>query len=196
MLLIPGAHEQSKDTAIAASTCCMMSSSTRPIFSRRRFLSKVRICSSKMMESRGRPLLWPGSSMCVGSFGLTGAGGNSRRDDGWAVAVAGVVLHDQHRAHAPLLAAYHRAQVGIINFPRLTVDSTRFTLRRKKVPMSGSLSLSHAAAKIIRPTAKTVLCPSQTSLCRRESYGAVRTAAAAPAPSLFRFRYTHGERAC
>ena len=59
-----------KDTAIAASTCCMMSSSTRPIFSRRRFLSKVRICSSRMMESRGRPLLCPGNSICVGSLAL------------------------------------------------------------------------------------------------------------------------------
>src|SRR5699024_10638631 len=36
-------------------------------------------------------------------------GGN----DGGAVPVAGVVLHDQHRAHTPLLAAHHGTQVGI-----------------------------------------------------------------------------------
>ena len=56
-----------------------------------------------------------------GQLGLAHLGGDGRRDDGGAVAVAGVVLHDQHRAHAPLLAAHHRAQVGIINFAALDI---------------------------------------------------------------------------
>ena len=56
------------------------------------------------------------TQMWVGSLALPVLGGNSRRDDGGAVAVAGVVLHDQHRPHAALLAAHHRAEVGIDRF--------------------------------------------------------------------------------
>ena len=51
-----------------------------------------------------------------GQLGLAGAGGNGCGDDGRAVSVAGIVLHDQHRPHASLLAAYHRAEIGIIYF--------------------------------------------------------------------------------
>ena len=48
-----------------------------------------------------------------GQFGLAGLRGDGGGDDRGAVAVAGVVLHDEHRPHAPLLAAHHGAQVGI-----------------------------------------------------------------------------------
>ena len=50
-----------------------------------------------------------------GQLGLAHLGGDGRRDDGGAVAVSRVILDDEHRAHAPLLAAHHRAQVGIEN---------------------------------------------------------------------------------
>ena len=45
-----------KLTAMAASTFSITAPSTRPMRSRSRFLSKVRICSSKITESFGRPL--------------------------------------------------------------------------------------------------------------------------------------------
>ena len=44
-----------KLTAIAASTLSISSLSTRPIFSRRRLLSKVRICSKSTTESLVNP---------------------------------------------------------------------------------------------------------------------------------------------
>ena len=47
-----------KLTAMAASTCSITAPSTRPILSRRRRLSSVRICSSRITESLGRPLPW------------------------------------------------------------------------------------------------------------------------------------------
>lgn len=50
-----------------------------------------------------------------GQLRLAGLAGDGRRDDRGAMAVAGVVLDDQHRAHPALLAADHRAQVGKID---------------------------------------------------------------------------------
>ena len=44
-----------------------------------------------------------------GQLGLPRLGGDGRCDDGGAVAVAGVVLHDEHRTHAALLTAHHTA---------------------------------------------------------------------------------------
>ena len=70
-----------------------------------------------------------------GQAGLSRLRGNGSGDHGGAVAVARVVLHDEHRPHAPLLAAHHGTEVGIKNvaplyacFPRL------LTLRRKIAP--------------------------------------------------------------
>ena len=105
-----------KLTASAASTAFMVGSSTRPMRSRRRDLSRVRICSSRMMLSRLSPALPSARAMCVGSLAL------SRRlviaaamtVGLWRLPV-GVVLHDQHRAHAALLAADHRAEIGVID---------------------------------------------------------------------------------
>ena len=48
-----------------------------------------------------------------GQTGLSGLRGDGGGDHGGTVAVAGVVLYDQHRTHAPLLTAHHRAQIGI-----------------------------------------------------------------------------------
>ena len=53
---------------MAASTFSITALSTRPMRSRRRFLSSVRICSSRMTESRGSPLPWAASAIWVGSF--------------------------------------------------------------------------------------------------------------------------------
>ena len=48
-----------------------------------------------------------------GKPGLSGLRGDGRRNDRGTVAVAGVILYDKHRPHAPLLAAHHRTQIGI-----------------------------------------------------------------------------------
>ena len=50
-----------------------------------------------------------------GEPGLSGLGGDGRRDDGGTVPVSRVILHDEHRPHAPLLTAHHRAEVGVKN---------------------------------------------------------------------------------
>ena len=44
---------------------------------------------------------------------LAGLAGDGGGDDGWRVFVAGVVLNDEHGACAALLAADHRAEIGI-----------------------------------------------------------------------------------
>ena len=46
----------------------IMGPSTRPMCSRRRFLSRVRICSNRITESFGKPNCRAANSMCVGSF--------------------------------------------------------------------------------------------------------------------------------
>ena len=48
-------------------------------------------------------------------LGLAHLARDRRGDDGGAVAVAGVVLDDQHRAHPALFASDHRAEVGKID---------------------------------------------------------------------------------
>ena len=55
---------------MALSTLVIVPSSSLPIFSRRRDLSMVRICSSRITLSRLRPTLWADSSMWVGSRAL------------------------------------------------------------------------------------------------------------------------------
>jgi len=65
-----------KLTLSASLTCRMVSSSRCPILSLSRFLSRVRICSSKIMEFFARPqpfslpifILLPVTSICVGSL--------------------------------------------------------------------------------------------------------------------------------
>ena len=131
-----------KLTAMASSTRSITAPSTRPIRSRRRRLCRSAPWTNAVPPAhplpqaafvQGADLLQQdhgilgqtaalGRHLDVGGqLGLAHLGGDGRRDDGGAVAVAGVVLHDQHRAHAPLLAAYHRAQVGIINFAALDI---------------------------------------------------------------------------
>ena len=51
-----------------------------------------------------------------GQAGFVQPGCNGRRDDGGAVAVADLVLHDEHRPDAALLGADHRRQISIKNF--------------------------------------------------------------------------------
>ena len=58
---------------------------------------------------------------------LVHLGSDSGADDGGAVFVAYVILHDENRADAALLTAYHRAQVCKINIS--TSDDHRLTLR-------------------------------------------------------------------
>ena len=56
--------------------------------------------------------------MC-GQLGLAHLRGDGRRDHRGAVAVSRVVLHDQYRSDAALLAAHHRAEVGVIDLSAL-----------------------------------------------------------------------------
>lgn len=99
----------------ALSTLRITWSSTRPICSRRRFLSNVLICSSRTTESLGRPKLWADREIWVGQAGLSRLGRDGRRNHRWAVLVAGVVLDDEDRADAPLFTAHHRAEIGVKN---------------------------------------------------------------------------------
>ena len=57
-----------RDTSNASLTLVIILIGNSPIFSFRRFLSSVRICSSKTTLSLGSPNLPAGSSICVGSF--------------------------------------------------------------------------------------------------------------------------------
>ena len=51
-----------------------------------------------------------------GQAGFVQPGCNGRRDDGGAVAVADLVLHDEHRPDAALLGPHHRRKVCVENF--------------------------------------------------------------------------------
>ena len=78
-----------------------------------------------------------------GQLGLAHLGGDGRRDDGGAVAVSRVILDDEHRAHAPLLAAHHRAEIGVEDVASFhTVVHVR----------------SHSAGRIVRVTRAKGLC--------------------------------------
>ena len=52
---------------MAVSTCFITPLSKRPIFSRRRRLSRVRTCSSRITDSLGRPQLSGATEIWVGS---------------------------------------------------------------------------------------------------------------------------------
>ena len=103
-----------------------------------------------------RSLLSPKlTAMALSTFSITGA-----------VAVAGVVLHDQHRADAALLAADHRAQIGIVYLPAFYI---------------GIHSCSHSEAKSTRVDGSGALfhgpwdfIPRDGSFRLRVSYAAVR----------------------
>ena len=47
---------------------------------------------------------------------LVDAARDGGSDDGGGVAVARVVLHDEHGPHAPLFAAHHGRKIGIVKF--------------------------------------------------------------------------------
>ena len=71
-----------------------------------------------------------------GEPGLVLLGCDGGGDDGGAVAIAHIVLHDEHRAHTALLAAHHRTEIRIIDLAasddiRLMFHS--ITLRRNQV---------------------------------------------------------------
>ena len=85
-------------------------------------------------------------------LGLPQLGGDGRRDDRGAVAVAGVVLHDQHRTHAPLLAAHHGAEIGVVYVAASDIRIHKVHTPPQEVPegyVLRSLPLSHAAAEFI-----------------------------------------------
>lgn len=94
-----------KLTAMALSTLVMVVSSSLPMRSRRRDLSMVRTCSSSITLSRESPTLWALSSICVGRRALPVWLVIAAAMTVGAVLIAGVVLDDEHRAHAALLRA-------------------------------------------------------------------------------------------
>ena len=75
-----------------------------------------------------------------GQLGLSRLGGNGRGNDSGAVTVARVVLHDEHRAHAPLFTAHHGAQVCIKDI------STLYAMIHKSSHSAGSRILRHQDA--------------------------------------------------
>ena len=88
--------------------------------------------------------------------GLAQLGGDGRRDDRGAVAVAGVVLHDEHRAHTALLAAHHGAEIGVVYVAASDIRIHKVHTPPQEVPegyVLRSLPLSHAAAGFIRRSA-------------------------------------------
>ena len=105
-----------KLTAMAASTLsitALVHTShllPQPLFVQRAYLLQQddRIPGQSASSAPPARCVWAGCA-------LPSLGGDGRRDNGGAVAVAGVVLHDQHRAHAALLAAHHGAEIGIVN---------------------------------------------------------------------------------
>ena len=69
-----------------------------------------------------------------GQLGLPRLGGDGRCDDGGAVAVAGVVLHDEHRTHATLLTAHHRAEIGIVDLSTSDIGIHKVHTPPEEVP--------------------------------------------------------------
>ena len=67
---VPGKHcaGMPVTTCLDESIWMQSKASTRPMCSRRRFLSRVRICSNRITESFGKPNCRAANSMCVGSF--------------------------------------------------------------------------------------------------------------------------------
>lgn len=94
-----------KLTAMALSTLVMVVSSSLPMRSRRRDLSMVRTCSSSITLSRESPHALGVKLNMRRQTRLACLAGDRRRYDRWAVLIAGVVLDDEHRAHAALLRA-------------------------------------------------------------------------------------------
>ena len=70
----------------------------------------------------------------TGQLGLPRLGGDGRCDDGGAVAVAGVVLHDEHRTHAALLTAHHRAEIGIVDLSTSDIGIHKVHTPPEEVP--------------------------------------------------------------
>ena len=87
-------------------------------------------------------------------LGLPGLGSDGRRDHSGAVAVSGVVLDDQNRPDAALLAAHHRGEIGIVNIAALDTCIHKVHTPPKEVPVTEGpsvrpLSFSHAGTEFI-----------------------------------------------
>ena len=105
-------------------------------------------------------------------LGLPGLGSDGRCDHGGAVAVARIVLNDQDRTDAALLAAHHRGEIGIVNIAALDTCIHKVHTPPKEVPVTEvpsvrPLSFSHAGPefilclcrKIPASSPRTILCP-------------------------------------
>ena len=63
-------------------------------------------------------------------------GRNGRRNHGGTVTVPGVILDDQNRPDAALLAAHHRGEIGIVNIAALDTRIHKVHTPPKEVPIT------------------------------------------------------------
>ena len=68
--------------------------------------------------------------------GLARLRSDRRRDNRRAVAVSCVILNDEDRADAALLAAHHRREIGIVNIATLHSCIHKVHTPPKKVPVT------------------------------------------------------------
>ena len=67
---------------------------------------------------------------------LIHTGSNRRTYDSRAVTVSYVILNDQHRTDAALLAAHHRREIGIVNIAALDTRIHKVHTPPKEVPIT------------------------------------------------------------
>ena len=121
---------------MALSTRDMVAGGSSPMRDISRFLSMVRICSSRMADlfEQDDGVLCKAEG--VGELDvrrqprLVDAARDGGGDDGGGVTVARVVLHDEHGPHAPLFAAHHGRKIGIVKFTAFYVHHGVPLLRR------------------------------------------------------------------
>ena len=169
-----------KLTAMAASMRSISSPSTRPMRSRRRRLSSVRTCSSRHHAVARQTVVRRGERDMRRQLRLVRLGRNRGGDHRRAVAVAGVVLDDEHRTHAALLAPDHGREVGVIDIASSDIGiHASFTLR-EEVPAAsfatGQLSFSHTRAGFIRSVPNFSAPPPTLSYARRAGAVLIRGA--------------------
>ena len=96
-------------------------------------IASLKSAGNEVLDASGKDILEDGTDMLLS----IGGDGTFLSASALAVAssvpVAGVILDDEHRAHAPLLAADHRAKVGVIDISAF--DHCFFTLRLNSRPL-------------------------------------------------------------
>ena len=102
-----------------------------------------------------------------GQLGLAQLRGDGGGDDRRAVAVAGVVLHDEHRPHTALFAAHHGAEIGIIDVAASDACIHFVHTPRQEVPAGQAPSITSIVPRspeIYTLTARNSAAPSLHSM--------------------------------